>query len=250
MPEMQQLTIIRPRIFQQIPTVVAAFSTRTGGVSPEPLGLNLSFTVGDDRTNVIRNRERFFGELHIGLDELAIPMQCHSTTIVHAKNPGGFERCDGLVTREYGVFLVVTVADCVPVLLYDPVRKAVGAIHAGWKGTADGIAGSAIDAMHTMFGSDAADIIAWIGPAAGGCCYEVDEATAARFPDPVVDRSGRKPKVDLQKENGNQLVTRGVNEKSIDVYQACTIHDSGLFHSFRRDGRAAGRMLGVIGIVR
>ncbi len=113
--------ILRPEIFAGHPSVTAGFSTRTGGVSAPPLGMNLSFTVGDDRTAVIRNRELFFGMLHIGLDELAIPMQCHSTTVAHARTWGGFENTDGLVTGEYGVFLVVTVADCVPVLLYDPV---------------------------------------------------------------------------------------------------------------------------------
>ncbi len=247
---MPQLKILRPKIFQDYPSVVAAFSTRVGGVSPEPLGLNMSFKVGDDRANVIRNRELFFGKLHIGMDELAIPMQCHGTNIVHAQCPGGYESCDGLVTKEFGVFLTVSVADCVPVLLYDPVRKAAGALHAGWRGTADDIMRSGLDTMKREFGSQPADIVAWIGPAAGECCYEVDDATAKRFPDDVVDSTGQKPRVDLKRANRNQLVTHGVQEKSIEIYTACTIHESDVFHSHRRDGTASGRMMGVIGIVR
>ncbi len=247
---MPQLTILRPKIFQSYPAVVAAFSTRVGGVSPEPYGLNMSFNVGDDRVHVIRNRELFFGRLHIGLDELAIPMQCHSTNVVHVKTPGGIENCDGLVTQEFGLFLTVSVADCVPILLYDPVRKAVAVLHAGWRGTADGIVKSGLNTMRTLFESLPADIIACLGPAAGECCYEVDEEIAQRFSVQVVDRSGSKPRVDLKKANRDQLVTLGVPKESIEIYTQCTIHESALFHTYRRDGKTAGRMMGVIGIVR
>jgi polyphenol oxidase len=247
---MPDLEILRPKIFQNTPSVVAACSTRIGGVSPEPLGLNMSFNVGDDRAHVIRNRELFFGRLHIGLDELAIPMQCHRTAVLRARYPGGFESCDGLVTCELGLYLVVSVADCVPVLIYDPVRRAAGALHAGWRGTAGGMMKSGLDAMKKEFGTQPADIIAWIGPAAGVCCYEVDEETAKQFPDEVVDRSGNKPRVDLKRANRNQLVTHGVREKSIEVHTSCTIHESEMFHSHRRDGSTAGRMMAVIGIVR
>ncbi len=164
---MPQLTILRPKIFQPYPAVVAAFSTRVGGVSPGLYGLNLSFNAGDDRLNVIRNRELFFGRLHIGLDELAIPIQCHSTNIVHAKTPGGFENSDGLMTKEFGVFLTVSVADCVPILIYDPVHKAVAILHAGWRGTANGIVKFGLEALHITFGSIPANIIACLGCSRG-----------------------------------------------------------------------------------
>jgi YfiH family protein len=244
---MPPLTILRPKIFDSYPAVAAAFSTRVGGISPEPYGLNLSFNVGDDRVNVIRNRELFFGLLHIGLDELAIPMQCN---VVNAKSPGGYENCDGLITREFGVFLTISVADCVPIFIYDPVQKAAAVFHAGWRGSADGIMKSGLEALETTFGSKPSDLIICIGPAAGVCCYEVGEEVAQRFPDHLVDRSGLKPRVDLKMANRDQLVTQGVPAESIEIWAECTIHESTLFHSHRRDGKAAGRMMGVMGIVR
>lgn len=247
---MPQPKILRPAIFQTSTAVIAGFSTRVGGDSPEPFGMNLSFNTGDDRANVIKNRELFFGKLHIGLDELAIPVQRHTTNVVQAKVPGGYEGTDGLTTSEYGLFLTVTVADCVPILLYDPVAKAVAILHAGWRGTAAGIVGKGLEAMNAAFKTHPDDLIACIGPAAGGCCYEVDNDVAAQFPDEIVDRSGRKPRIDLKKANKDQLVTRGVRKESIEISAHCTIHEKDLFHSYRRDGTMAGRMMGVIGIVR
>ncbi len=243
-------SIIRPVIFSTSRSVTAAFSTRAGGVSPDPYGMNLSFNVGDDRVNVVRNRELFFGKLHIGLDELAIPVQRHTTKVVHAKTWGGFEECDGLVTSEPGVFLVVTIADCMPILIFDKGRKAVAALHAGWRGAADGIVRAGLAAMNAEFGTRPDECLVCVGPSAGVCCYEVDEDVAGRFPADVVDRSGAKPKLDLRQSARNQLIAAGVQPDNIEVTAKCTIHESGLFHSYRRDGKQSGRMMGVIGIVR
>jgi copper oxidase (laccase) domain-containing protein len=122
------VVVDRPKIFSAFPEIVAGVSTREGGVSGPVLGLNLSFRVGDDPENVRENRRRFFGAFGMTESDAAIPQQVHSRRIVEAPSAGPYESCDGVFTDRTGMGLVVTVADCVPILLYDPKtgdRKSV-----------------------------------------------------------------------------------------------------------------------------
>jgi YfiH family protein len=239
-------TVLRPGIFSDRPEVIAAVSTRRGGVSAAPFDMNLSFRVGDDEQNVRRNRELFFGPLGITPGELAIPFQVHSRNVVHALAPGGYSDCDGLVTRTPRVFLCVTVADCVPVLLYDPMSRTVAAVHAGWRGTAEGIVTAAVSLLQSDFSARPADILAYLGPSAGKCCYRLGEEVARLFDPVFIDRSGDQPTLDLRAANIAQLDAAGVRQ--IEVNPSCTISEEALFHSFRRDRERSGRMMAVIGL--
>jgi YfiH family protein len=240
---------IRPSIFQITPGVLAAVSTRNGGVSPDALGMNLSFSVGDEDANVLRNRELFFGGLGIGLRELAIPRQVHGSLLLRVRAAGSFAGTDGLVTDAPRVFLCVTVADCVPILLCDPRVPAVGVVHAGWRGTTSGILAAAVRRMQEEFGTNPATLLAFVGPAAGACCYEVGPDVAARFDAQFLHRRGEHALVDLKSANRTQLLETGLQPAHIEVNPSCTIHESAHFHSYRRDGNRSGRMMGVIGIV-
>jgi len=245
------MEIIRSEILSRYPQIVFGMSTRHGGVSGGNLGLNLSFNVGDDKVNVIENRGRFFGALHIGLDELAFPIQCHSNTVRTVATWGGYENCDGLVTQELGVFLVVSVADCVPIFLFDPVTKTAAGIHAGWRGTSAAIAANAVSVMKNSFGVNPEDVVGFVGPAAGKCCYRVGEEVTALFkPEFVVDLPDGGRSVDLKMANVAMLEESGVSPSKIEVHPGCTIHEKEIYHSHRRDGRTSGRMMSVIGIVR
>lgn len=145
---MQPVPAVKAECFEQYRRIRFGMSTRIGGVSPWPLGLNLSLSVGDDERNVHRNRMLFFGGLGIGLDDLAIPKQVHSTNVSVAESAGSYPECDALVTGKPGVFLCVSVADCVPVFLFDKERLIVAAIHAGWRGTANGIVSKTLSLIH------------------------------------------------------------------------------------------------------
>lgn len=225
------------------------FSTRIGGVSPDPYGMNLSFNVGDEYINVLKNREKFFGELKIGLDELAIPRQVQGNTVKRVFIQGGYDNCDGLITNSYGVFLTISTADCLPVFLFDPILKSIGAVHAGWRGLLLNIIPNAINMMWKEFQSFPENIKVFIGPAAGVCCYEVQDDVASKFPDEI-RISSMKKFLDLKLLAKKQLINSGVNEKNIEVSEYCTICHPELFHSYRRDRERAGRMMGVIGLVR
>lgn len=239
------MTLIRPIVFP--PGITAAFSTRIGGVSPSPLGMNLSFMVGDDPVNVRKNREMFFGSLGIPPGQVAIPGQVHGTTVRRVDGPGDYPESDALISSERGLFLCISVADCVPILLFDPLHNAVGAVHAGWRGTASAIVVAAVEAMHAEFGTLPAGLIASIGPSASGCCYKVGADVASRFLPLFVREERGESYVDLKGVNRGQLLNAGLRPGNVELSTYCTISDSLLFHSYRRDGATSGRMMGVIG---
>ncbi len=167
---------------------------------------------------------------------------------------------DALITACPGVMLTMRFADCVPVLLYDPVHRAVGLAHAGWRGSAAGIAARTVQAMGQAFGTEPRDLLAGIGPSIGRCCYEVDQPViqsfSARFPwwrDVVSGEAGRLH-LDLWAANRRQLVDAGLADERIDVAGICTACHTGDFYSHRREsgpGSVAGetgRFTAVIGL--
>jgi YfiH family protein len=240
---------IVPSIFAKIPALLCAVSTRNGGVSPSPYGMNMSFNVGDDRENVLKNRERFFGGLGIRNDQLAIPQQRHTGTVRVVTSGGTYENCDALITDNRGVFLSVSVADCAPIFLVDPARQTIACIHAGWRGTQQRIVENAVEAMKAQFKSEPGNIVAFIGPAAGSCCYEVGREVAEMFDAEVVERRDGKLYLDIKKANKYQLLECGLADANIELLDECTICRSDIFHSYRRDRERSGRMAGVIGIL-
>lgn len=246
---MPDIPIVEADCFKAHPSIRFGMSTKLGGVSLPPLGMNLSFSVGDTEANVTKNRERFFGNLHIKPDELAEPRQVHGNRVRVASEPGRYAECDALVTGTRRVFLCVSVADCVPLFLFDRRNHVVAAIHAGWRGTAGNIVSRTLEVMKSKFASHPTDCVAFVGPAASVCCYTVGEDVALQFdPQFVVHRNGNTF-VDLKSANVHQLESCGIAGASIEVSPLCTITESEFLHSYRREKEASGRMMGVIGFV-
>lgn len=246
---MQPSPVISSQLLARYPAVRFAFSTRKGGVSPEPLGMNLSFRVGDDNRNVEENRRLFFSRLGIAPEEVAFPMQCHSNHAVLVSGAGSFEACDALLTKTRRVPLAVSVADCLPVFLFDPNHDAIAAIHAGWRGTAASITSEVVRRMMREWGSDPSDLVAYLGPCADVCCYEIRTDVSDLFEADLVEQRGEKQFLNLKKANVRQLTMSGLNEDNIEVCRSCTICQPDLFHSFRREQERSGRMMGVIVLV-
>jgi len=248
------------------PQVRHGVSTRQGGVSPAPFdSLNLSGKVGDDPANAAENRERFSRTV-AGLpqERLVVLTQVHGARVVPATAADcgrGIlpdaplpEEADGLVTDQPGVPLQVLAADCVPLLLWDPLHRAVGAVHAGWRGTVAGTAAAAVRLMGEAYGTDPADLRIGIGPCIGPCCYEVDapvlDALAAAHPAIVADvtrpvRPGHAM-LDLQQANRLQLLALGVFDGSIEPMATCTACHPELLFSDRQAGRRTGRFGALI----
>jgi YfiH family protein len=187
-----------------------------------------------------------FGTRHSPLlPRLATLKQVHSTVCIHAAGRTGLlGNGDALADATPGNAVAVKTADCIPILLADVRLRAVAAVHAGWRGTADGIAGTAIDAMRQWFGTAPEDLRAAIGPGIGECCYEVGPEVAARLG--VVSRG--HVRVDLAEANRRQLEAAGVPADRIYTAGLCTMCKPEDFYSFRREREHAGRMYSFIGL--
>ncbi len=227
------------------------FTTRLGGVSRPPFDtLNLSTAVGDAPEAVQENRRRVLEAL--GNPPLAELRQVHGTHIHAVTGPGTWEG-DGLLTQTPGLALRVAVADCYPVLLEDPTRRVVGALHAGWRGVVGGILPQALEALQQRWGSRVEEVRIAVGPGIQGACYQVgpeviERFVAAGFPDRVFWPDPHAPgryRLDLEAALRWQAHTAGVRPEHYWSLGACT-HCDPRFYSHRRDAGRTGRMWGVI----
>ena len=241
-------------------TVPHCFTTRFGGVSQGYLSsLNLGIHRGDDPENVRKNYEILGNALGFDIDDLVFTRQTHTSIVraVDGSNRGeGLQRevepeCDALVTNTPGLVLAVFTADCTPILLWDPVTGAVGAVHAGWRGTVADIAGNAVRAMCEQFGARPQDIRAAIGPNIGVCCFETHEdvpnavrAALGQEAEAFIVPAGEKFRVDLKGVNAALLRRAGVTE--IEISRDCTACRPDRFWSHRRLGNDRGSLAAII----
>ena len=240
--------IIYSELLEKFPEIVFGFSTKKGGVSPEPDRMNLSTSVRDDLKNVERNREIFFNALGIRKEQVTFQKQIHSAIIKYSDRPQIFENCDAIYTDKKNNFLVVSVADCIPIFLYEPKKKIVAGVHSGWRGTYEKILTHTIEELKEKFSIDSSELVAYIGPGISQDNYEVGEEFAKYFEDEVKHKKNGKFFLDLKKDNYKQLIKSGVKKENIEVSELCTFSEKEVLHSYRRDGNKSGRMFGVIGM--
>ena len=227
-------------------SVPHCFTTRLGGVSTGSLAsLNLGMHRGDDPANVAENFRRLGAVLGFSAEDLVLTRQTHSDIVrrVGRADCAGIDHrvypeCDALITNEPGVTLMIFTADCTPLLLHDPVTGAVGAAHAGWRGTAKAIGAKTVAAMVREFGCKPENIRAAIGPNIAQCHFEtgvdVPEAMLDTFgdaADPFIRHAGEKYYVNLKELNALSLRMAGV--KRIEISDACTVCQSDRFWSHR-----------------
>ncbi len=271
--------VLQVPAFAKIPWLVHGFSTVQGGGSDldGKKILNLSFTAWDTRKNVLQNRQRFQSALGVVDFSLAPLKQIHSDLVRHLDAPvDEAVVADAAVTNHPGMLLAVQTADCVPILLVDTKKRAVAAVHAGWRGTIRRITAKTVGQMRMHFGSEPSDLLAGIGPAIGNCCYQVGTEIAADFLSQFADapdffdefRTGDEPNpvqwlnqmppghqpppknvlLDLHRANESQLKQAGVQVRNISVSNLCTACRPDLLFSYRRQGTRSGRQMTVIGI--
>lgn len=235
-----------------------AFSTRAGGVSQaEFSSMNLSFGRGDPDENVLKNYHLFCDAAGFDFDSLTASAQDHHTIVrrvtkedrgVGIYKPKDRLSVDGLVTNEPGVTLVTYYADCVPLYFLDPVHRAIGLAHAGWRGTVAGMGQKMVEAMQKEFGCDPRDLIAAVGPSIGSCCYEVDGPVAGAFaahpewkPETLLKDCGAgKYMLDLWEANRRILCGAGVLPEHITVSELCTQCNADWLYSHRASGGKRG----------
>ena len=236
------------------------FTTRYGGVSEGHLAsMNIGPSRGDRHENLLKNYEILGNALDFDPKNCVLTKQTHTDIIrpVTALDAGtglykpAFPPCDGLITNTPGLALVVFTADCTPVLLWDEVTGAVGAVHAGWKGTAQDITGKAVQAMAETYGCDPHNIRAAIGPNIGPCCFETDEdvpnallETYGEAISSYISKRGHKFYVNLKAVNAYALTRRGVAK--IDISTDCTLCQPDRFWSARKHRNSRGSQGAII----
>lgn len=257
-------------MFEAHPRLNAIVTTRHGGVSTGPYtSLNLGGKTGDEPDCVRENRSRAAGVIGKQPHHLVFGRQVHTShvALVPAGHEGGaFDDTDALITNGAQTPLVILTADCAAIFLYDPVHRAIGIVHAGWRGTLAGIASKTVRRMHTEFGTSPEDVLAGIGPSIGPCCYEVgDEViltvetrwadyTEEMLVDPDMASAGSfrasvnegRRHFDLWRANELMLIDAGVPEKNIEVSRLCTACRTDLFYSHRAEKGVTGRFGGII----
>ncbi len=233
------------------------FTSRLGGVSHGTIeGLNLGFRVKDNPESVMENYRLVAEDLALPLSRTVLAKQTHTDTlrIVTEEDAGkgiskesDIEDTDGLITNLKNIPLVVFAADCVPILLFDPVREVIAAVHAGWRGTVKEIGKKAVSLMETRFQSNPKDILGAIGPCIGPCCLTFDQKDAMVFPESfVTPQSEDKVLVNLWEMNRTQLRSAGLLEEHIDLSEICTVCHQDAFYSYRSHREHTGRQAAVI----
>jgi YfiH family protein len=246
--------IIKSEIFSQHPEILHGISTKGDGAAP--FYNNMSRFVGDEPELVMKNRAEFYTALGISdlsLENFAHANQIHSgdVTLVSKGGQNPYPKTDALLTNKQGVYLVISVADCLPVMLYDPVNKAIGNIHSGWRGTAQHIVTKTINKMKSEFGTEPQNLIAFIGPGITYENFEVGAEVAEMFDEKYnkpLPNSAEKFLIDLKAVVKDELFASGIKETNIDVCTYCTFTEAGMLHSYRRDKEKSGRMFSVIGL--
>jgi YfiH family protein len=227
-----------------------AVFTRQGGVSPAPFAtLNLSVSVADERANVLANRTRAYGTHGRATNTLVHAHLVHGAEVTrvtaghYGQNVGP---ADGIIADQPGCGLAMNFADCAPILLYDPIRRAIGLGHAGWQGAVKDLPGAMVRAMVEAFGSRPADLLGGVGPCIGPCCYEVGEpvtsAVNAAFPGDnslLAPGLGPRPHFDLPAANRRCLERAGVRQ--VELAGLCTACRTDLFFSHRAEKGRTGR---------
>jgi len=235
---------------------VMAFTTlRQTGVSGSTYhSMNLANHVGDNPEHVMQNRKMLATNLGIRVDQLIFPEQTHTSNIKVIEDEfidaDELLKTDALITNQKSICLCILTADCVPILIYDPHKKAIAAIHAGWKGTVEDIAVKTIHQMKTHFKCNPKHLLVSMGPCISQNAYEVgyDVFQAFHAIDLTHDQifipsaSQNKFNLDLIKANRHLLIRAGIQESHIETTGSCTFYNSDLFFSARREGLKSGRM--------
>lgn len=242
------MSITTSKILSSFTNIIHGISTRMPG--EPPFYNNLSKHVGDKPETISQNRERFFGELGIEQTALVHANQVHSANVQHVSQPGLYPATDAFVTNTPGLFLVISVADCMPVMIYDPANNAIANIHSGWRGSQKNIAGRAVELMKEKFSSNPAELIVFMGPAISQKNFEVDKDVADLFPaEYVIAKPGSEGKflIDTGNMVYENLLKEGVKAGNIERSVVCTFSETTM-HSYRRDKQLSGRMFAVLGI--
>lgn len=253
----------------ELPFIRNAFSTRKGGISSGVYSsMNLSFTKCDNEDDVLKNFKIFGNATGFDTENMVYSKQTHTTNVIRVDESyrgmgvlrdRNFTDIDGLVTNAKNLVLVTSYADCVPLYFVDPVVKAIGLSHSGWRGTVNNMAGVTVRKMQEEFGSDPENIITCIGPSICSDCYEISEDVADEFRQKYSETEiqdillpGKKPgkyQLNLHKANYYNMINAGILKANIAVTDICTCCNSDILFSHRASNGERGGLCAFLSLV-
>lgn len=248
------MTLLPSQKINEFPYVQAHFTTRNGGISQSPYGtLNLAFHVGDKEEDVIENHRLLGEKLNYDYHDLIHMRQIHSDIVTIANSTMNFTtppQCDALITNRINVPLMVMSADCTPILIYDPIHHAIGAVHAGRAGALKDILPKTLHAMQEHFGTSSQEVHIAFGPSIHGCCYEINTTIAHEvkekgYADALLYQEERVY-LDVNTILYLQLRTMGIASHCIESASQCTACHAREYFSYRAQNQDTGRIAGVI----
>lgn len=240
--------IINPYIFKRFPEIIFGFSTKVSKDAKPPYYFNLSYSVGDEKSVVDKNRKDFFESLGLSVENVGYQRQIHSD-IVNVIGCGGDNGAsDALITDKKNLGLAISIADCTPIFLYDFKNKVIAAVHSGWRGTESKILEKIFSKLQNDYNSKPEDLVAYIGPSISQANYAVGKEVAEKFSDSYLKPIGDKFLLDVSGINSKMLLDFGIPKNQIQKSELCTYEFKDLLHSYRRDGNFSGRSIGVIAI--
>ena len=258
--------VIKYKIFDDYPELITGFSTRLGGVSRKHLStLNLSFSRGDDRENVMENHRRLAEAVGYDYEKLVFSDQVHKTHIhiIDSEEDAGkgivkesdILNTDGLITDLKNIPIMTFYADCVPLYMYDKANHVIGLAHSGWKGTVADIGGKMVEKMKDIYGSNPEDIICAIGPSICRNCYEVDDVVVDRLKEHytaeeseslIDDKENGKYQLDLHLACKLNFMKAGIPDENIALPDLCTCCNSNVLFSHRASKGMRGNLAAVM----
>jgi polyphenol oxidase len=242
------MKIIRSELFQKYPEIVFGFSTKIGLGRTKPFDFNLSFTVGDNPENVKQNRDAFFNEVGLKTSQIAFQKQVREDGIRIVEKPGLAGESDALITNTKELGLTVSTADCTPIFIFDKKNKIIAGVHSGWQGTQKRILEKTLRKLSDSFNSQPENLFCFIGPSISQKNYEVGKEVWELFDNKYLIDSinPNKKLLDVRQVNVDILSNFGIPCGNIEVSPLCSFEEKDLLHSYRRDGKTAGRSIGVI----
>ena len=254
-------------LFQKTGIVTSAFSTRLGGVSEGYYSsLNLSFDRGDDPARVLENFKRIGASMGVAVEDMVLSKQTHTTNVrVVTKEDKGkgvmrernYTDVDGMITNVPGICLVTSYADCVPLYFVDPVKKAIGLSHSGWRGTVGKIGKNTVQLMQENFGSKPEDLLAAVGPSVCMDCYEVSEDVIEQFKEAFekkywevlfYKKENGKYQLNLWKANELIFLESGILPEHMAITNVCTHCNSKILYSHRTMGNNRGNLCAFLAL--
>ena len=240
--------ILKPYIFNSYPEIIFGFSTKVSpGVEP-PYYFNLSYSVGDVKALVDKNRKDFFEALELKIENVGYQRQVHSEIVKVIECGGDNGVSDALITNKKNLGLAITIADCTPIFIYDRKNKVIAGVHSGWRGTEQKILYKTLENLKKNFSSAPENLIVYTGPSISQTNYEVGAEIVEKFDSNFVCWKDGKVFLDVSGINYKLLLDYGIPKNQIQKSELCTYEFKDLLHSYRRDGAISGRSIGVIAI--